>query len=124
MADLLVLVAVWTHGEILMAARLAAISGNVQAAPKKRKRRIDVFGRDTLEIEIATNGTVGMERITEGHGAGVESGFALSTTPGIDAEEIEDVVRGELAARTSRVLALADWANHGIAAKPFWMRSE
>lgn len=119
MAELLVLGTVWTHGKIFMTARLAAIGGNSQAAPKKRKWRSHVFRRDALQIEIAANGTVGPERIAKRHGPSMKSGFAFFATPGINTEEIKDVVRSELAARTSRVLVFTDWANHAIAAKPF-----
>jgi hypothetical protein len=123
MAELFPPAAVGAQRKIFVTARFAAIGGNSQAAPQKREGRIHVFSGDALQFRIAANGTMGVKRIAERHGTGVKPGFTLFATPGINAEEIEDVVRSKLAARTSRVLGFTHWADHANAAEPFSMSS-
>jgi hypothetical protein len=98
--------------KILVAAGLAAKRGDVEKAPKERKRRGHVVGGDTLQFRIAATGTTGEERLAEGQGAGMESRLAPGATPWINPEEAEEVIHSGVAARAPHVLMFANRAVH------------
>ena len=98
--------------EILIPAGLAAERWYVQIPPDNPKQGVHVFRRNALQSGIAADRTVGVERIAERHQSGVEAGMASLTTPGVEADCAEDIVRRRLASRPARTILLADGTVH------------
>ena len=69
-----------------MAAGFATIGGNAKSRPEEREGVIHVFGRDALQIDIAANRAVRVERIAEGHQAGKKASAAIATSPGVNSK--------------------------------------
>ena len=100
------------HREILVPARLAAERRNMQVPPDKPKQGVHVFGRNAFQCGIAADRAVSVERIAERHQPGVEASLAALTTPGVETERAQNVISRRLAARSSRLVALADGTVH------------
>jgi len=71
-------------GEIFVAAGFAAEGGKLKSAAEEGQGSVNVFGRNSLQLMIAADGTVGMKGIAERHEARVETGMTGAAAPGIE----------------------------------------
>jgi hypothetical protein len=55
---------------------------------------------------------MGMERITQGHQAGVKARFAFFAAPRVQTENAEKIIGSALSARAACIVALTDGAVH------------
>ena len=69
-----------------MPAGCAAKCRNMKIPPEKSKRGVYVFGRNSLQREIAADWAMGAERVTQRHQPGVEARSTTFATPGVDAK--------------------------------------
>ena len=107
-------------GKIFVAARFAAISRNGKTTPQESEARVYPIAGNTLQIQVAANGTVGVERIAETHAAGVKTRFADPAAPRKDTNDAEGIVRKILSTRPARIFTFADRASHSWTAGISW----
>jgi hypothetical protein len=98
--------------KIFVPAGFAAKRRNVQIPPEESKQGVHVFGRDALQGGIAANRAVRVDGIAERHQPGMEAGTTALATPGVNAENAENMIGSRLAARPARAILFADGAVH------------
>ena len=82
-----------------------------------------MFGRNALQLDIAADGTVGMERIAERHQPRIETGMALPASPRINAKDTQSIISRALTARSAGIFSFADGTRHAKTADPVELRA-
>jgi len=66
---------------------------NAKKTPKRSSEAFREFAGDALEFNIATDRTMGGERVGQRRGAGAKTGGTASATPGDIADDAGEIVK-------------------------------
>jgi hypothetical protein len=98
--------------EELVAAGDAAKSGYAERAPEAGPEAIGKFAGDALDFDIAADGAVSCEKVTERGGAGTEAYGATGTSPGNGTDNAGEVVEQRSSTRAAASCGMTNWTVH------------
>jgi hypothetical protein len=98
--------------EELVAAGDAAKSGYAKRAPEAGAEAIGKFAGDALDFNIAADGAVSCEKVTERSRAGTEANGTAGTSPGNGTDNAGEVVEQCSSTRAAASCGMTNWTVH------------
>src|SRR5258708_27261231 len=99
----------WQHAKKFVAAGDAAEGGNSQNSPKRGGEAAGQIRGDAFQFEVAADGTMGTQQVSDGSTAGAKALGTMGAAPGNiaeDAGEKVDDIAAMRAAEVSRIKSL------------------
>ena len=106
------------HAEKFVPARDATESRNAEGAPEWSTKAIGELAGEALNFNIAADGAVRREQVSEWSGARTETIGTSRTTPGNIAEDTREVVEKGSSARPAAFGGITNWADHWCRTSP------
>ena len=106
------ILAEWQHAKKLMAAGDAAEGGNSQSSPKRGSEAAGQIRGDAFQFEVAADGTMGTQQVSDGSTAGAKALGTMGAAPGNIAEDAGEKVDDIAAMRAAEVSRITSWTNH------------
>ena len=104
--------------EELVAAGDAAKGGYPKRAPEAGAEAIGKFAGDALDFNIAADGAVSCEKVTERSRAGTEANGTAGTSPGNGTDNAGEVVEQCSSTRAAASCGMTNWTVHPVEALP------
>ena len=95
-----------------VAAGDAAEGGNAQGAPEQGAKAVGEVAGNALHFDIAANGAVRREQMSERCWAGTKARGAMGATPGYAAHNTREVVEHSSSTRAAALMGITSWADH------------